>query len=269
MATAAQIRAWARDVGLIVPPRGTLSDEVIRQYEAANGTGEADAPDSSSAGPPPADTIEGERKPRQVGGGGRRRLALPGRGKDKPAGKSKGRAKPRVPVDKIISGAWGLLATLARPLPPTSRLLRLEAPVAGLILEDVIRGTVVDKMLQPLARAEEGGKALFALLGPPALVTAIALQPDYQVMLLPALRESLRTWIEVAGPKFTEAAARDAAFEEEYGQDIDAFIQMLFAPSPGQAPADDGPGDGPSEDDIQREGMRIVRGMVVDSGPAA
>lgn len=260
-ATATQIREWARGEGLEVPDRGPVPDDIKARYTEA----QAAAP-ASEAGPPPADTIAGEKKPRDLTGGSRRRLGLPGR--KTTGGKHKGgRAKPRVPVDKVISAIWGGLASMARPLPPTSRLLRLEAPVAGLILEDVVRGTVIDKMLQPIARAEEGGKALFALLGPPAIVTAIALQPDYQTLLMPLLRESLRTWIEVAGPKFTEAAARDKAFEEEYGQDIDDFIWMLFAPPPGEAPTD---GEAPpSEEDIQQAGRRIVQGLVVKEEPAA
>ncbi len=50
------------------------------------------------------------------------------------------------------------------PLPPLQRTLRMQAPVAGDLLDDVVRDTIVDPLLQPLARLASQGKAVQALV---------------------------------------------------------------------------------------------------------
>ncbi len=74
-----------------------------------------------------------------------------------------------------------------------------------------------------------GGEALFALLGPPVLVTAIQLQPDSAPFILPVLRESLLSWCKVAGPKMAEAMKREMEFESEFGQNVDEMLAFLFS----------------------------------------
>jgi len=122
------------------------------------------------------------------------------------------------------------LAQLAQPINlPVARVLDVQAPIAGLLLEDMVKNTIVDRFLQPLARIESGGEVAFALMGPPLLVAAIQAKPEMQMILVPLLKESLRTWIDVAGPKLEEVAKRDQAFQEKYGQRIDDMIAMFFA----------------------------------------
>lgn len=147
-------------------------------------------------------------------------------------------SKPRVPVDRLISKVWQGLAQMMQPINlPVARVLDVQAPVAGLLLEDIVRNTVVDRVLQPVARIEQGGEMAFALIGPPLLVAAIQAKPEMHVFLVPMLKESLRTWIDVAGPKLEEISKRDEAFQEKYGTRIDDMISMFFAPSPDQTEA--------------------------------
>ncbi len=230
--TTADVRQWASQEGIPVPARGKVPASVQAQYDAAHPGDSADDSretfvPTEGAGSPPGDVQES--RPRTVATP--RKITQWGK-KTRSTGKKKA-SHPRVPVDKLISGGWGVLANFASPLPPTSRLLRMQAPVAGIILEDTVKGTVVDKFLQPVARAEAKGKAVFALVGPPMLVTAMQLQPDAQLVLLPVLRESLLVWCEIAGPRMEEAMKRESEFEKQHGQTVDQMIEMLFAPPPG------------------------------------
>lgn len=139
----------------------------------------------------------------------------------------------RVPVDRIIARGWQFLAQMVAPINiPVARVLDMQAPVAGLILEDNIKSTMVDKILQPLARVEERGEVAFALLGPPILVGAITARPQMAGVLIPILREALKTWIDVAGPSMKIVQEREKDFEEKYGQRIDEMISYILAPIP-------------------------------------
>jgi hypothetical protein len=226
MATAAEIRRWAIDQGLDVPGRGPLPPHLTDAYDAWHGTdNDIDDGQDAEPGPPPADTAE--RKPRSI----RTPRAASWRNRARGKGKARPRAKhPRVPVDDLIAGLWRGAAGFARPLPPTSRLMKIQAPVAGAILEDVVKGTAIDRLLQPLARTTAGAEALFALAGPPIMVTALQLQPDMEPFIMPLLRESLLRWCKIAGPKMKEALAREKEFEDEFGATVDDMIAMLFAP---------------------------------------
>jgi hypothetical protein len=239
MASDSEVKDWLNSQGIAAPPRGPVAKAHRKLYDDAHqqtGDGEPgpDYPDgmdgadfdTSAAGPPP----EPEDTPRPVATPGPLAKVVNLRNRKKTAGDKKrpGRPRPRVPVDDLIAGVWRGLAGFARPLPATSRLLRLQAPVAGAILEDTVKGTVVDKWLQPLARTTANGEAMFALFGPPLMVTALQLQPQSAPFILPVLRESLLIWCKISGPKMEAAMRREREFESEFGQDVDALIEMLF-----------------------------------------
>jgi hypothetical protein len=230
MSDAQDIRDWARAQGRPVNERGTISTQLRADYEAAQleaafdtEPDDADFGDIAEPGPPPADVTE--KRPRSIAtprAGGRW-----GRGKPKPGAKGRARAKPRVPVDDLIATVWRGLAGMARPLPATSRLLKIQAPVAGVILEGTVKGTVVDTWLQPLARGTEGAEALLVLAGPPLLVAAMELDPSKVPFLLPVARELMLRWCKVAGPKMAEAMKRDNEFEAEFGTTVDNILALL------------------------------------------
>lgn len=150
-------------------------------------------------------------------------------------------AKPRVSVDKVIGTGWQLLAQLAAPINlPVARVLDMQAPVAGMLLEDVVKNTVVDRILQPLARAETGGEMAFALMAPPLLVGVLSQRPELGKILVPVLRQSLMSWMEIAGPKLEQVRKKEEEFQEKYGMQVDVMIAYFMGAIP-QPTAEDSP----------------------------
>lgn len=144
--------------------------------------------------------------------------------------------KPRVSVEGLITAAWGFGARLIQPMAwPVANVLRLQSPIAGAILEDSVKNTVADTVLQPIARLVQGSEIGFALLGPPVLVGIACAKPESQPFVEPLLREALKSWLTVAGPKMIELAEKERKFQEEYGDTIDGMIKAIFTPPEGMA----------------------------------
>lgn len=147
--------------------------------------------------------------------------------------KASGPRVPRKSIDKLIGAVWGFAAQVLQPLNmPVARVLAVQAPVAGMVLEDALKNTVVDRLLQPLAGLQTGGEIAFALMGPPMLVGALTVKPEMAPILVPLLRRSLATWIDIAGPKLEEVAKQERKFEEQYGTRIDDMIEFFLTPPP-------------------------------------
>ena len=290
MATASDIRAWAAGQGYQVPARGNIPGTIRTAYDAAHpapngsgGTPHADYPDDdfeSAFVDPPDDDVPDEaaveetapRRPK-----GKTRSSATSRGTRKfwpgrPKADGKGKKKaPRVSTEDVIGGAWRVLAKLATPMPPLSRTLRIQAPVAGAILDDAVKDTVTDTLLQPVARLAGQGKVVSALAGPPVIVTALSLHIQQRAMMDPpqepnpffvqmgieALRSSLMMWMEISGPKFEQALRREKEFEDKYGQSVDDLIGFLLAP-----PVD--PADQAAVI-AEEEAIRRAQGIVVDA----
>lgn len=162
-------------------------------------------------------------------------------GLGKRAPRSKAPRGPRQSVDRLIGTLWGVAARVMQPVSwPVANVLHAQAPVAGMVLEDVVRGTVVDTVLQPFAKIGKGGEVVMALIGPPLLVGLISAKPETAPVAIPLLKESLRMWLDVAGPKLIEHAEREKKFQEEYGSTIDEMISMFFTPPTGVFSDDNG-----------------------------
>src|SRR5215472_6632170 len=249
----AVVRAVLREHGIDVPARGRISAEhekayaeLVNQPEAGEydaGVTEADfGPDPGTEGDTP-EIPPAEIKPRRL----RSAPRLPALRRPKAQGKAKPKRKhARVPVDRLIERAWEALGRLAAPISPAvSNVLQLQSPVAGLIMEDIVRDTMVDRALQPIARAEEKAEKVIALAGPPMIVGALqaaeGLPPEQkairQAILVPMLRECLVVWVKVAGDKIEEKARRD----EEMGpvnEQVDRLLAAIFTmPEPVAADA--------------------------------
>lgn len=235
--TDADVRAWGRDQGIEMPARGKLAPTWHEQFrEAHPELADADETDDVAgeqlpAVPPPADDDDtGEMRPRDPRG-------APRFGRRTRAPKAKA-TRRRVSLESLASTGWAGLAGIAMQsgLGPTGRVLAMQAPVAGVIVEDSIRGSLVDKVLQPIARAADSGGSVAALLGPPVLVTVMSVQPDLTPRLLPVLRMCLKQWLLTAGPAMKKQAAKEAKAAEALGLDpadnlddtIDAMLQTIF-----------------------------------------
>jgi hypothetical protein len=271
MATTAEKRTWLREAGHNPGRNGVLPPDLEALYDAehpngADGNGFPDVGGQAVADPPGGTESPPRRPPRPKPS---RRSVRGMFSRPKTAGRKKPK-RERVPVDEILSGAWRLMARVARPVPPLERVLKLQSPVAGALLEDSVKGTMADTFLQPLARMQQQGKTVAALVGPPVLVTAGALymqrcalakQPPNPVVvatLHEMLRESLMVWMDVAGPKFEVALSRERDFEEKYGQSVDDTIDWIFSPPPN--PAD--------EEAVKAEetAIRRAQGVLADDG---
>ena len=260
MATVAERRAWLAEhrPDLDVPQRGRLGPDLEAAWAEGNASldGGITAEDFDGLEPAerePETPLEPERAPgtprsRRRAQSPRARVRSffgPSEPKDAKAkaAKAKRDRKNRVSVEHLVARVWEGAARIVQPLSlPVSRCLQVQSPVAGMILEDVVRETVVDRALQPIARAEEKVESVLALVAPPVLVAAIeqtaaleaahAITPQQAMMRnafqVPMLRESLRVWIKVAGPKVEEAARREAEYQEKFGHTIDELIALFF-----------------------------------------
>jgi hypothetical protein len=246
------IREWARQRGHDIGERGRVPKKVLDEYAAEHPAELVDPaaeydmalPDDMDTGevPPrplsrPAATttpIAGaaETKPKP----GKRRLPWQ---KDQPKdGKPKAPAK-RVPLEAWAARGWKMLAYLTGAgVTPTSRCLNMQAPVAGIILDDVIKGTTLDRMAQPLARWGEGGKNMGALVGLPLLVAVTERQPQLYSYTRPLMAEAATEWVLIAGPAMRKAkqraelVARELAEFEVNEEDIEgAFARAAENPA--------------------------------------
>lgn len=238
------IRAWLREnrPDLNVQPKGKVAESAVEIYREANGiTGEvvperdsADAGEDARADAP-------EVAPERAGESSRSWLGR------KVAPKAKtGSPKRRTAIDGIMSFAWGGAAqVLARQpqLLPVARCLAIQAPAAGMVLDEALRGSLIDRALQPVARAGKRGEAMWAVAGPPVLVSAISMHPELYPVLQPMLREAVKSWILIAGPKIKKAQERERKLLEELDGDmttIDEIIASFFMPPEGYQEGADG-----------------------------
>ena len=277
MSDVQDIRAWARENGWDVGTKGRLAQEIHDAYaQQANGQpqvsgdGEDDGPviPLSLDAPPPAapgaaggpaappqppgagaaPTLNGERPPKPPPGQRRRKLA------DRVKRARDNGPRPghkRVSIENLVSSGWAMgamaLARSPRAL-PVARVLDMQAPVAGIIVEDMAKGTLVDKLLQPLARGGEKAEKAFALAGPPLLVGLMNANPQLFPVLKPMLKMSLMSWMQIAGPAMAKVQKRQEQFSEEFaGIDLDAIIDGLWVGIP-----DAGPLSPDEEDAIRR-----------------
>jgi hypothetical protein len=242
-------------------PRGLRAryDEAHPPAAAADYDGGVSADDFTQAAEPPAQpTAPGERKPRTGKAlasrkGLRERIWGPSRGKKTTTRKGK---TPRMPIADAVEEIWSDLAWLAAPVPPLQRMLYVQAPYAGVILEDTVRGTVIDPFIQPVVRNLEAIRAIDGLVGPPVFVTGITLtgqrvplvNPDGTPAMVKApdgtavqatdfdartklmfigLRHSLLQMTKVTGAQL-EAVQERGEDRIRRGQQIDKLISWIF-----------------------------------------
>lgn len=220
------IREWGKNNGFTVGARG-VSRDLRSAYESAHspvGENTVSEPESrveEVAPKIPTPTLVDRAK----------ELAGKAKMSTVPAAKKRGPKLPRTALDKFLGRGWQFLAQVVNPINPcVGRVLDAQAPVAGMILEDVVKGTIVDTVLQPIARWEDKGEQVFALVGAPMLVAALTSKPHMAPVLIPMLKESLRLWIDIAGPKLELREKQESDFQEKYGKRIDEMISYFMEP---------------------------------------
>jgi hypothetical protein len=271
MATTAEMRAWLRaNTGEDIPARGRLDPRWVQMYEDANGTepqwdgatqvlddADWDLGDDGTPDPDelePSVPLEPERAPRTQRAARAERRAQPvtqrssrfvGKllGSDtKKKAAAKGKKIPRTSLEKLVTRGYSELGKILTPLSrPMGNCLQAQAAFAGVVLEDTFRDTIVDRALQPLARAEDKLGKVFALTVPPLACLAIEqttiavnngrLDPQQGMMRLaliqPVLRESLRKGLEVSAQyadQIKERLEQDAQWDAE----VDKLLAVIF-----------------------------------------
>lgn len=257
MASDREIRDWARKNGITVSSKGRVGPAAREAYSAAhNGQpergpdypddmtdadfdlAEAQLPDDlpddmiEAAPRPPAPKAGSSPIPSRLSGAFRRGKTSASKSK------AKAKAKPRVSTADLIGSAWRIAAKVAQPLPPMYRTLRLQSVIAGPLLDDAVKGTVVDPFLQPLARLSRAGETVSALVAPNLAIGAMAYhlqqtngEPNPVVMQAcqEMLRHGLMAMMRVGGDAFAAQLAKDQADEERFGGDIDMIMGWILA----------------------------------------
>jgi hypothetical protein len=158
-------------------------------------------------------------------------------GKDRDKAQHRGRAS----TERLVSGVWTQLARLADNVGavPTARVLRLQAPVAGVVLDAELRGTPVDGVLQPFAKLVNKGSKVGSLLALPILVQLVTVNPHLYEQLEPYMEDCVYSYLEIAGPAMERKQKQMQKREEQTGINARDFLRTIFAPVPEGVPADE------------------------------
>jgi hypothetical protein len=269
---AAEIREWAKATGRgdRAGERGDVPADLRAEYDA-----EAEA---IGAGPPieaipsepaaPAKPRRGADKPPAASKGARaeKTPAAPVQGRGGSLGKLKGwfsgttagpdgkpkpkSSRPRTPLNRLATGAWRRVASIAEHVNvPVARTMAWQAPFIGVVADDLIDGTPIDKILQPLARAEEGLAGAASIIAMPILVGMITSprnNPEEfglaaavrQQLYHQLLAECIDAQLELFGnPEFAQRIRRTESEQSARSGDIDRIMGMIFADIP-PAPAE-------------------------------
>jgi hypothetical protein len=225
------IRAWLTQnrPDLVAAPKGKLKNEAIQIYRDAHDEAVPDVvPGEVAEESVSVETDHPEASPEREGESKRSwfsRTVAPKSVVKRP--------QRRASIDGIMTVAWTAAANIfANPRTfPVAQCLKLQAPAAGMVLDEALKGGMIDKALQPLARAGKRGEAVWAVVGPPMIVSAITARPELYPVLRPLLREAISSWVVLAGPKIRKAKEREEKLLAELGGDmstIDDMIDSLF-----------------------------------------
>lgn len=256
MANTTDVREWAKTQGIPVGDKGKIRAELHARYEAEHGgprpevdfgddddvqVDDADfEPDTEPAESPAGDAqqADAEARPRRI----RRSKGQAARsfrervwGGEGSKAKRPAKKHPRVSLkgfaeDAFLDAAWAFQAA-----PPLEKILYLEAPIAGQIVEDTFKGTIVDKALQPAARVDRQFKALEGLTAPlwVAAIMAKGRKDDngnyspQTVLMFGGLRHALLSMSRSVEINFDEQREKAESLRSASG-DIDRAIAWLF-----------------------------------------
>jgi hypothetical protein len=135
-------------------------------------------------------------------------------------------------------------------MPPVYRTLRLQSVVAGPVLDDVVKGTLVDPFLQPLARMSQVGQQVAALMLPEAGIGAAMIHaaqcakagtepnPVFMQACEEITRHGLIALVKIGGPAAARQFEQERADEQEYGPLVDMMLAYIMA-EPADAQTED------------------------------
>jgi hypothetical protein len=153
--------------------------------------------------------------------------------------------KKRVATDGVWQTLWtvtGMALVRTGADIPVGNCLQFQAPIVGGIIDDAIAGTVLDKLVQPLAANGEKVKTISSVLAMPVLVAALERNPTAAPVLEPLLRMAIADHLIAMAPVIKEQRKKEAQYQKaieelgvnaETGEDpIEAIIASIFPPMP-------------------------------------
>lgn len=148
-----------------------------------------------------------------------------------------------MPVDGIIGFVWGGLASVSARLgeryAPLTKALAFEAPVAGAVIDEAVKGTPADVPLQMIARwAQTGGEA-GVIIGLPAVAAYTCYNPAAYPVTRPVMVQLVKQHIILAGPHIRRMRERERKFAEqlaefggeEFAASAEGIVDELFGPA--------------------------------------
>jgi hypothetical protein len=161
--------------------------------------------------------------------------------------------KTTVTSNKRVSAADSLSDNIGRAArmlgavnPAMSRALAFSAPATGQAIDEVVAGTIVDRVVQPFAKAADKWDRLGGVLSFPILFAVVSAKPDLLPMLEDDLREATIDVLIASIPTLIKKKAREKqAFDalaklgevdERYRNTADPvglmLRDLLFGPEP-------------------------------------
>lgn len=240
------IREWARANGHSVSDKGRIPNAIVEEYEASQNGGGVEFEDDdepvliTARAVPEVEETEPVQEPEPITG--RVEERRPQRPKRERLSRLR---KPKAPTDKkqfprtstadlLGMGYSGIGYIISRSpeLVPVARSMDLIAPAAGEILDDAVKGTVIDHFLQPLARSGDRGRKVGAVTLLPLLTGVVAKRPELYPGLKPAMQMALILSLEVSETPMKRIQKRAEQFQEKFGgMDLGAMLDGLFANS--------------------------------------
>jgi hypothetical protein len=168
---------------------------------------------------------------------------------------------PRRSLAEGASWVYGWLGGMVtRTDAPVGRAMQYQAPIIGPKFDQVIKGTRVDKLLQPLVKKGDEWGELFEVIGLPVMIAAIERRPELaqisedpdtgQITMYGPMADILYSTVEanlvamakVKKKKDTDRANRQKALADLFpngmppGDPVLTILMDIFAPAP--VPAD-------------------------------
>lgn len=136
---------------------------------------------------------------------------------------------PRHSTETLFTGVYGMAGTALVHTGsdvPVGRVLMFQAPIAGARIDEIIAGTWLDKLIQPLVAYEDKAKGIGSLLLLPILVGAYERQPT--LAGFPMFEQIMRSVVESSLMEMAPVLKKQAADRKRAARTV-ADIQGLGA----------------------------------------
>ena len=163
----------------------------------------------------------------------------------RPRGPAPKRNRSRIPLTSLLETTLGGVSTgliMTNRDAPVGMAIGFEAPVAAEKLDAIIAGTMLDRLLQPIARAGASAKDFGAVLALPILVGLIERRPylydPLRPLIIPIVTSvalDLAEMQERNKERLADAQARAGSHQV----DVDQLMAMFFGQAMQQQPQPD------------------------------